>query len=109
MAKSKATNTQTANLANIATEVTGEPTIGQAVASLTGADEVEYVTLTLPKGSKVTASKRTIIAPPHALTAGKERWFEVKRLKSYSVADGMVSITIAKSALGYRQMLPDEA
>lgn len=68
----------------------------------------EFVTLTLPKGTKVTASKRTIIAPPSAATANKERWFEVKRLKSYSVDGGLVTITIAKSALGYRQMLNDE-
>lgn len=71
--------------------------------------EVEYVTLTLPKGTKVTASKRTIIAPASVITAGKERWFEVKRLKSYKVEGGLVTITINKNALGYRQMLTDEA
>ena len=81
-----------------------------AVVDTTATSEVvavEQVTIALPKGSKVTASKRTIIAPPHAITAGKERWFETKRLTSYSVTDGIITITLPKSALGYRQMVND--
>ena len=70
-------------------------------------EEPKFLTIALPKGSKVTASKRTIIAPAHAITAGKERWFEVKRLKGYKVVDGIITIEINESALGYRQMLPD--
>ena len=69
---------------------------------------IETVTIELPKGSKVTASKRTIIAPPHAITANKERWFEVKRLSGYSVKDGVISITLPKSALGYRHMINED-
>ena len=70
---------------------------------------IEMVSITLPKGSKVTTSKRTIIAPPHATTANKERWFEVKRLQGYVVNDGLITITLPKHALGYRSMLTEEA
>lgn len=70
---------------------------------------IETVTLTLPKGSKLTASKRTIIAPATEETAGKERWFETKRLTSYKVReDKLIEITIPKSALVYRNMVQED-
>ncbi len=81
--------------------------IVETASNEVAAVEVKFVKLALPKGTKVTASKRTIIAPAHEITAGKERWFEVKRLKGYEVKDGIVTIEIAESALGYRQMVKE--
>ena len=105
MAKaSKKINALNTTAAIIAPEA---PKVDQ-IAQVEQANEIEYVTMTLPKGTKVTASKRTIIAPPHEITANKERWFEVKRLKGYKVEAGIVTITIAKSALGYRQMVKED-
>lgn len=79
-----------------------------AVVAAPEATTPETVTLTLPKGSKVTTSKQTIITPAVAETGNKERWFETKKLVSYQVGeDKLISITILKSQLAYRGMLND--
>jgi hypothetical protein len=65
-------------------------------------------TVTLPKGTKITS--QTVIAPPHVITANKERWFAKKRLQSFKQnTDGTVTITLRKGDLAYRQMLAQDA
>ena len=70
----------------------------------------EHVTVKLPikgtdgKPSRIT--KETVIAPPHASTGNKERWFAKSRLVSYSKGEGgVISITIRKGDLAYRDMI----
>ncbi|WMT71784.1 hypothetical protein [Bradyrhizobium sp. Ash2021] len=73
------------------------------ISNTVQADQIKYITVTLPKGTKVIKSTRTIITPATPETANKERWFEVKRPKSYKVENGLVTITLAKHMLGYHR------